>query len=129
MAEQDFQNYYSGLPGNPKLLARSSRNVWTRPSIPDPYGTESRESASKLHFVVTNHPLKSKLEDGLRGSIRKVLRSMNPVTWIAVDYVRLGYEEEAVNNPVVILVTAEKDETTPLEAQKTVDLVYLECVK
>lgn len=77
-----------------------------------------------------DHSLEQKLRDGLRTNIHRVLDTMkNPIDWISVDYVRLGYETSAEKNPVVILVTVDKDQVTSAEAQRLVDALYRECVK
>ncbi len=132
MSQPDpYKHYYYGLPGRtPKLLARTGRDAWVpQTASPGLYSTFTG-IAPKLHFNLKNHPLKECLDNGgLRENIRAVLRGMNPVTWICICYVRLGYSMEETENPVVILVIAEKDKTSKLEAQRMVDLIHDECMK
>jgi hypothetical protein len=128
----DFQDYYYGLPGNPKLLARSSTVPWQIPSIDIPehgeWGYQSR--AYKSVFVLTRHPLREKLVNGLRDNIRNVLATMSPCKWISVDYLRIGYDDNVEqNNPVVILVTVEQDHVPRAEGQRIVDALAEECRK
>jgi hypothetical protein len=127
----DWTEYYAGFPGNPKLLARSSRATWTQPT--GSYNTLTFPPpgpARKLSFVITGHSahsLSQKLDNGLRDSILAILDTMSPKKWISVDYLRIGYDEEAVNNPVVVLITVEKDIVSPTEAQRIVDEIHREC--
>jgi hypothetical protein len=67
--------------------------------------------------------------NGLRDNIRRVLATMSPCRWISVDYLRIGYDEVEQNNPVVILVTVEKDQVPRAEAQRVVDALSEECKK
>jgi hypothetical protein len=125
-----FKIYYFGLPGNPRLLAQSNTAPWEIPIIDTPGGHEGpRSEASKLAFVVTHHPLRGKLMNGLRDNIRRVLATMSPCRWISVDYLRIGYDEVEQNNPVVILVTVEKFQVPRAEAQRVVDALSEECKK
>ncbi|RDL32035.1 uncharacterized protein BP5553_09437 [Venustampulla echinocandica] len=125
----DFTYYYLGLPGNPKLLARSSTIPWEGiPIVDTPGGHEGpRGQAAKLAFVITHHPLRGKLDNGLRDNIRHVLATMQPCRWISVDYLRIGYNEVEQNNPVVILVTAEEDQVPRAEAERVVGAISSEC--
>lgn len=124
---QDYSGYYWGLPGNPRLLARSSRAPWERP--PNDRSTRFEISPHKLVFVIEKHPLQAKLLNGLRDKIRAVLATMSPCKWIAVDYLRIGYEEVEDKNPVAVLVTVEKDTISPEEALRIADGISDECKK
>jgi hypothetical protein len=88
---QDYTDYYAGRRGNPRLLARSSRAPWKRPTISDGNGTRYLE---KSIFTIRRHPLIAKLELGLRDRIRVVTATMTPNVCISIDYVRIGYDEE-----------------------------------
>jgi hypothetical protein len=124
---QDFSDYYAGLLGNPRLLARSSRTAWIRPKISDEDGVRD---AYKVVSVVKNHPLAAKLQSGLRNRILAVMSTMTPRVWISIDYVRIGYDEEnESNNPVVIFITVEKNNLPSTEAQRVVDEIYRECLE
>jgi hypothetical protein len=127
-----FQDYYFGLPGNPRLLARSSTAPWEIPIIDIPEHGEwgHQIPASKLAFVVTRHPLREKLDSGLRDNIRNVLATMSPCRWISVDYLRIGYDDNVEqNNPVVVLVTVEEGQVPRAEAQRIVDALAQDCRK
>jgi hypothetical protein len=127
MAEHtaDFEGYYYGLPGQPKLLARSNPEPWIAPSFEV---TAGHSPPTKALFVVTHHPLREKLDAGLRDKIRSVLATMSPCRWISVDYLRIGYDRNvAQNNPVVVVITVEKDQVPPAEAQRIVNDIAEEC--
>ena len=124
-----FEDYYWGLRGNPRLLARSSSQPWTLPTTEEIGFDGNFERIRKLISVVgCRHPLRKELDQALRQNIRQVLASMQPCRWISVDYVRLGYDHEAeVNNPVIAWVTVEEDQVPLVEAQRIVDALAQEC--
>ena len=119
--EYSTPDYYLGLPGNPKLLARSSSKEWEPKDVSDIY----RESGLKTIMPVGPHALKTKLEQGLRTAIRSVLMTMSPLKWITCDYIRIGYgRSQHENNPIVALITVEKDTVDKVEAQRVVNEIY-----
>lgn len=123
-----FEYYYWGLRGNPRLLARSSSQPWTIPRTEEIGFDGNFEKIRKVISVVSHHPIRAKLDQGLRQNIRQVLASMKPCRWISVDYVRLGYDHEVeINNPVVVWVTIEENQVTLVEAQRIVDVMAQEC--
>ena len=131
--DQDFTYYYVDLRGRPKLVARSSNQPWIRPwveadhdGLASPF---SHEYAKKQVFTVGKHPLRQKLEGGLRDSVLQVLSTLKPKKWISVDYLRIGYEPVEADNPVVILITVEKDQIEYDEAKRVVDEIKTECIK
>lgn len=129
-----FEGYYYGLVDvyyTPKLLARSNPASWAIPKVLDPCGYEGIYCRDKKTvFVVTHHPLRDKLDQGLRDKILSVLSTMSPPRWISVDYLRLGYDKEVPkNNPVVVLITVEEDQVSRPEAQRIVDTLFEECKK
>ena len=130
--DQDFTFYYVNFPGSPKLVARSSNEPWVRPWVPvedDGVATPfSRERAIKWVSTVGIHPLRRKLEAGLRDSVLQILSALKP-KWISVDYVRIGYEKVDKDNPVVILITVEKDQIAYDEGKRVVDEIKAECIK
>ena len=92
--------------------------------------TANSSPPTKTVFVVTHHPLREKLDAGLRDTIIGILATMNPHKWISVDYLRIGYEKGvAQNNPVVTLITVDKDQVPLAEAQRVVDAIAEECKK
>jgi len=126
-----YNYYYFGIRAKygwrsyPKLVARSSRAPWTYPKIQD-YGWGSQDF--KTMCSVMHHPLRNKLDQGLRGKILEVLATMSPCKWFAVDYVRIGYDKDVQqNNPVVILITVEEGQVSRTEGQKVVDALSKEC--
>ncbi|CZS92135.1 uncharacterized protein RCO7_00720 [Rhynchosporium graminicola] len=123
---QDTADYYEGLVGNPKLLARSSRNDWKseRPFVKSSFGGGGKEPALKKMFVITNKNLQRGVTAGRRKNVTDIILTMNPMCCIAVDYVRIGYFEDPSKNPAVILITVEqKAGLSPKEAQRIVDEV------
>jgi hypothetical protein len=123
-----FEDYYWGLRGNPRLLARSNSQPWTVPRTEELGYDRNFEKVRKLISVVgRHHPLCTQLDQGLRQNIRQVLASMQPCRWISVDYVRLGYDHEVeANNPVVAWVTVEENQAPLVEAQRIVDALAQE---
>ena len=131
-AGRDISYYYAGLPGRPKLLARSSNEPWVRPLVkiaPGPATPFSHQYARKEVHPTLGHPLREKLDGGLRTSIHEILSTMRPAETISVDFVRIGYEEVVRDNPVIIWVTVEKDKVGHTEAKRIADAIKLECLK
>ena len=121
-----FDDYYYGIGRRLKLLARSNPEPWQIPLVPGYWGGPSPDT--KTIFVVTHHPLRQKLDAGLRDTILGILATINPRKWISVDYLRIGYDKNTVqNNPVVALITVEKDQVPLAEAQRVVDAIAEEC--
>jgi hypothetical protein len=121
-----FDDYYYGIGRLLKLLARSNPEPWQIPLVPGYWGGPSPDT--KTIFVVTHHPLRQKLDAGLRDTILGILATMKPRKWISVDYLRIGYDKNvAQNNPVVALITVEKDQVPLAEAQRVVDAIAEEC--
>jgi hypothetical protein len=125
----EVEFYYHGLWNHPKLLARSSRESWTRPPPLDYMQEGGAEGGdTKAIFPVTHHALQEKLRQGLRGKILYILSTMQPCSWICVNYARIGYDKEiARNNLVVVLITVEKDQVPAIEAQRVVYAISEEC--
>jgi hypothetical protein len=124
MEEYDAE-YYQGLPGNPQLLARGTKQL---PIEEDPYG--NLEYASKKAFAVeVKHDLAVKLNEGLRATIREILGTMNPNKWISTDFLRIGYSPKATDNPVIILVTVEQGSIDKVEAKRIVEELEAACLK
>ena len=126
--DQDFSLYYTDLRGRPKLIARSSNEPWMRPLASPSSYSPWNGYAEKHVFTVGIHPLRRKLEAGLRDSIRRILSILGGKC-ISVDYVRIGYEKLDKDNPVVILITVEKDQITYDEGKRVVDEVKAQCIK
>ncbi|CZR54025.1 uncharacterized protein PAC_03908 [Phialocephala subalpina] len=120
------EDYYQGLRGKPRLLARGSRAKQIRPEEVDSYGNLS--PALKKAFHIGGHAIAGKLDSGLRQSIIELLLSMKLGSkWISVDFVRLGYAAQRKGNPVVVLVAVEAEKVTPLEAKRIVDDLEVAC--
>lgn len=120
-----FKSYYWGLcfSHSPKLLARSNTSPWTSPLMDHFFWHDMKKV-----FVVTHHPLREKLANGLRDRIRNVLAQLKIGTWISVNYLRIGYDGRVwKNNPVTVLVTVVKDQVSYAEAQWVVDNLVEEC--
>jgi hypothetical protein len=75
-----YENYYYGLRGTPTLLARSNKSPWVRPEelLDDGYHS-GLDWVRKEAYVITRHPIRQKLDSGLRDNIRRVLATMSPV--------------------------------------------------
>jgi hypothetical protein len=124
-----FEDYYWGLRGNPRLLARSSSEPWTLPRSKEEVGYDGNLAVIRksMSVVGRHHPLHMKLDQGLRQNIRQVLASMQPCRWISVDYVRLGYNCQVEANPIIAWVTIEENQVPLVEAQRIVDAMAQEC--
>lgn len=115
-----FTDYYYGLGGNPKLLARSNPAPWTIPYVIG--SSEYEERDRKILCSIFRHPLHDKLEQGLQDKLLDLLKTMNLSKWISMDFFRVGYhkKEAEQKNPVVVLVTVEEGQVARVEAQRVV---------
>ncbi|KAF8853305.1 hypothetical protein BDZ45DRAFT_729610 [Acephala macrosclerotiorum] len=126
--EEDIE-YYAGLTGNLKLLARGTKPKSQRPMIPDPYGNPGVVPAPKNAYVVGGHPIAEKLETGLRQEMKDILEAMNPSRWISIDFLRLGYSEIEKENPVIVFVTVQEGEISQEEGKRVVQELEAACVR
>jgi hypothetical protein len=92
----EAQYYYYRLPSQPRLVARSSSNVWVEPTGPEPY----RDLLSKESSPIGLHPLRKVWEDVVGPAIIDYLDDKK-VKWTSLDPVRMGYV--GVSSPPVIV--------------------------
>lgn len=113
-SDEEVRCYYIGLPGKPRLVARSSTEPW-RHQIS--YGGWN---IGKTLDPVNQHPIVALWNDSagpLRQEFLEAL-DLNGIRWVAVDILRLGYQrvigtlDEMPLNPVTALVSVEPNTTT-----------------
>jgi hypothetical protein len=127
--------YYAGVPGNPRLIARSDTSPWRRPfyrTVPSynhSLSIDEQHLGQKKWFIIKEHPIKEKLESGLRQAILNVLTMSVRAHWISLDFLRLGYSDKDTENPVVIWITVEEDKVSIEDAQRVVNLIYQRCIE
>jgi hypothetical protein len=109
-SSEEVNFYFYGLAGEPKLLARSSNDLFQRKY-------DGTFAIPKMVFNVGKHPIVGLYNLGPRAEIRNVIQS---VKWIKVDIVRIGYANSAAQNPVVVLVTVDRGTVPFLKAQEAV---------
>ncbi|KAG8751901.1 hypothetical protein FRC14_007526 [Serendipita sp. 396] len=90
--------YYYGLPSQPRLVARSSTDVWVEPTGPEAY-LRPKES-----HPIGRHPLREIWEDKVGPAMVDYLGSKG-VKWTSLDPVRMGYAGES-SPPVIIWMGA-----------------------
>jgi hypothetical protein len=108
---EEARSYFKGLPGTPRLIARSGLDPW----LPRYAGTFPE---SKNVFNIGLHPILGDYDRGLRLMIRDAL---SDIEWYLIDIVRIGYASAAADNPVVVLITVQKD-THYVAAHEAVNL-------
>jgi hypothetical protein len=88
--------FYYGIPSQPRLVARSSTNVWVEPTGPEAYliPKESRP--------VGLHPLREIWEATVGLAMVKYLDSKG-VKWTSLDPIRMGYAGES-SPPAIVWV-------------------------
>jgi len=88
--------FYYGLPSQPRLVARSSVNVWREPTAYEPYLVPKESSPIGLH------PLREIWEATVGPEMVLYLDS-NGVEWTSLDPVRLGYASDS-SPPVIVWI-------------------------
>ncbi|CZR63012.1 uncharacterized protein PAC_12909 [Phialocephala subalpina] len=121
--------YYAGLSGNLKLLARGNKPKQQRPMISDPYGNPGVVPAPKNAYIVGKHIISEKLKNGLRKEMVDILEAMKPADWISFDFLRLGYSKVEKENPVVVFVTVNYGEISREEGQRVVRELEDACIR
>lgn len=131
--ENPMDSYYGWMPCNAKLLARSSKEPMPPSGDMQPLELSFwkqklvEQFCSKRTHLVGSHPIKQKLEDGLRQSILEALATLFPNKWISLNFVRIGHAKLAEQNPVTIWVVVEKSEVPVAEALRVVDKIDIHC--
>ncbi|KAF4955235.1 hypothetical protein FSARC_11908 [Fusarium sarcochroum] len=96
-SEEEVAGYYGGVPGRPRLVARSNA------------ATEPWSMKSNTFEPIGQHPLVL-LWNGSTGPLwRDILKALEETEWITIDIFRIGYESKG--NPVKLLVTVEQGST------------------
>lgn len=95
--------YYFGLDGKPKLVARTSSNRWTKPDYTGPFtGT-----TPKYYAAVKNASIIAKWNETLNNALIQVLKECH---WSFFFPIRIGLIDElSFNLPTVLLVGVQKD--------------------
>jgi hypothetical protein len=93
----EAKHYYYGLPSKPLLVARSSTNVWLKPTgpAPDPAPKEIRP-------VSHQHRLREIWQATIGPALVKYLDSKE-AKWTSLDPVCIGYEDEP-SPPVIVWI-------------------------
>ncbi|RSL74978.1 hypothetical protein CEP51_011297 [Fusarium floridanum] len=113
-SEEEARGYYVGLPGKPRLVARSSSDMdpWTGPQ------TDLGWTLGKTLDPVGQHPIVALWNDSAGPLRRDILDALENIQWVAIDILRLGYQrvkdtmDESPINPVTVLVSVEPGSTT-----------------
>lgn len=80
---------------------------------------------AQFHKIQTDYT-----NTGLRSTIKKALQQLkNPSVWISVDFLRVGYSENAEENPVVILITVEENTASKNEGGKVIKTLEEACIE
>ncbi|KAJ3459783.1 hypothetical protein MRS44_015856 [Fusarium solani] len=112
-SEEEVKCYYVGLPGKPRLVARSSSDPWTGPQT-DLGWTRGKT----LDPVDQQHPIVALWNDSAGPLRRDFLEALDRIQWLAIDILRLGYQnvrgtlDESPINPVTVLVSVVPSSTT-----------------
>ncbi|WAO96787.1 Hypothetical protein NCS54_01447200 [Fusarium falciforme] len=111
-SEEEVKCYYVGLPGKPKLVARSSSDPWTGPQI------DFGWTRGKTLDPVGQHPIVAIWNNSAGPLRRDILEALKSTQWVAIDILRLGYQnvkgtlDESPINPVTVLVSVVPGSTT-----------------
>ncbi|KAF8580289.1 hypothetical protein K439DRAFT_1637167 [Ramaria rubella] len=90
----EVKYFYYGIPSQPRLVARSSANVWVKPT-----GLEA-DFRPKEFGPIGSHPLREIWEATVGPAMIDYLDSKG-VKWTGLDPVRMGYVDEP-SRPVIL---------------------------
>jgi len=97
VSELESKFYYTGLPSQPPLVARTSTTPWSPPK-----DSEEAELQRKELRPASHPALHAVWEDGLANKVFDLLKTME-VKWTSADILRIGHEGLAVRPYPVIL--------------------------
>lgn len=105
--EQEY--YYYGLPSNPKLIARTSTNIWANPQMPGPTTfTGTFNMYRKMLQPVGRHPLLHQLWNNANSSLRvQIIDAVGSIQWNAIDILRIGFPHE--DSPITLMIAVTPD--------------------
>ncbi|KAL7908696.1 hypothetical protein GGI35DRAFT_493694 [Trichoderma velutinum] len=100
---EERQLYYCGLPSRPKLVARSSTNIWVNAHRKEQLVFDSREDLNlKTLRPVGRHPLLHQLWNDASSSLRtQILQAVGVANWTAIDILRVCLNKE---DPITLMV-------------------------
>ncbi|KAH8820086.1 hypothetical protein F5884DRAFT_865733 [Xylogone sp. PMI_703] len=121
------RHWYHGLSNddyiNPILLARSSNHAfqYKNHTFSGAFPTREEPPAPKNIYPVGDHDIITGYNNTTRLGVRNCLRD---IPWYTIDIFRIGYSTKALENPVVVLITADIASTNVDDAQKAVNDVH-----
>ncbi|PTB64844.1 hypothetical protein BBK36DRAFT_1170516 [Trichoderma citrinoviride] len=106
---EEQELYYYGLPSCPKLVARTSSNVWVNPQMPGPTTfTGTLNMYRKMLRPAGRHPLLNQLWNDATSSLRvQITDAVSDIDWHAIDILRVGYVHE--QSPITLMVAVTPD--------------------
>ncbi|KAF5537902.1 hypothetical protein FPHYL_12674 [Fusarium phyllophilum] len=112
-SRKESRGYYSGLPGCPNLVVRSTTTPWNGPV----YDTDVYE---RILDPVEKHAVVPLWNDSA-GSLRcQILHAVEDIDWNAIDILRCGsthFKDRHLVRPVILFVSIEPESTTWLNGR------------
>jgi hypothetical protein len=108
---QEAAQYFYGLLGHPKLIARTSKTPFIRIY-------ENQFPREKTVTNIGNHTLCAIYNQEVRESIWNALNSF---PWLTIDITRIGFAGKQSVDPVVMLITVKAGSTPWVKAQEAVN--------
>ena len=110
---QGKRAYFTGIGGNPQLVARTGRERFFQPK-----GTTKRQSRQ-----VGPHPITEAYNQGAREKIRQVFKDQD-VPQALINLLRIGYSKTVLENPLVVLITVGAGSIQYDKAKNVVDSIH-----
>ncbi|KAF5011235.1 hypothetical protein FDECE_2634 [Fusarium decemcellulare] len=107
---EEREQYYYGLPSQPKLVARSSTEAW---SI-----QYDGHAIGKTFSPVGRHAIAKLWNDSTTPLRRAIIQAIDGIDWSTIDVLRIGYERtngfthEEFTHPVTLLISVQEGSTT-----------------
>ncbi len=108
---QEAAQYFYGLLGHPKLIARTSKAPFVRIY-------ENQFPREKTVTSIGNHTLCTIYNQEVRESIWNALKS---IPWLTIDITHIGFSGKQSVDPIVMLITVKVGSTPWVKAQEAVN--------
>ncbi|KAF4448355.1 hypothetical protein F53441_8230 [Fusarium austroafricanum] len=124
--EEEARDYYFGIPGAPRLVARSTTTRWvlprdnltifySTPSYPFRSGVNKTNDSivGKMFEPIGKHPAVQLWNDSTGILRRSILDNVNRTQWNGIDLLRCGFERQRwtpdhkVLRPAILLISVE----------------------
>lgn len=103
--DEERDEYYFGLAGKPRLVARTSHNRWSRPMETGAYTGQIRKRSA----AVLNYDQPELVARWTKDLVLALVKGLEDCRWSYFFPIRIGLEDTPSELPTVLLVAVERD--------------------